>query len=66
MRRMRDRAHTTESWMRNVVLPAAHTIERAGLRHPHTVARLGTDTYKFLADWLDQLASELDRQSYDA
>lgn len=59
VRRMRDRAWAAERWMRAEVLPAAQALERTGVRHPHTVARLGADTYGFLADWLDRLESEL-------
>ncbi len=61
VRRNRDRARAAERWMRTEVLPAAQALERTGTRHPHTVARLGTDTYGFLADWLDRFASELQR-----
>jgi hypothetical protein len=49
--------------MQTEVLPAARALERTGSRHPHTVARLGADTYGFLADWLDRLASELEREA---
>jgi DNA-binding PadR family transcriptional regulator len=63
VRRMRDRARDAEGWMRSEVLPAAQAIERAGFRHPHTVARLGTESYGFFADWLDRLASELEREA---
>ena len=60
---MRDRARAAQRWMHTTVLPAAQAIERSGFRHPHTVARLGADIYGFVADWLDQLASELERQA---
>ncbi len=60
--RMRDRARAAEHWMKTEVLPAAQALERTGFRHPHTVARLGADTYGFLADWLNQLASELEQE----
>jgi PadR family transcriptional regulator AphA len=59
VRRMRDRARAAEGWMRSEVLPAAQAIERGGFRHPHTVARLGADTYGFFADWLERLEREL-------
>jgi DNA-binding PadR family transcriptional regulator len=62
LHRMRDRARAAERWMQTEVLPAAQALERTGPRHPHTVARLGIDTYAFLADWLDRLASELQRE----
>ena len=61
--RMRDRARAAERWMQTEVLPAAQALERRGFRHPHTVARLGADSYGFLADWLDRLASELEREA---
>lgn len=61
-RRMRDRVRVTESWMHEEVLPAARALERAGYRHPHTVARLGTDTYAFLAEWLERLACDLETE----
>ncbi len=57
--RMRDRARAAEGWMRTEVLPAAEAFARSGSRHPHTMARLGADTYAFLADWLDGFASDL-------
>jgi DNA-binding PadR family transcriptional regulator len=63
VRRMRDRARGAERWMHREVLPAAQAIERSGYRHPHTVARLGADSYRFFADWLDELASELEREA---
>jgi DNA-binding PadR family transcriptional regulator len=63
VRRMRDRARAAQRWMQTEVLPAAEAIERSGFRHPHTVARLGADSYGFVADWLDQLASELEREA---
>lgn len=59
VRRMRERTRAAEVWMRKEILPAAQATERAGFRHPTTVARLGADTYGFLADWLEQLEAEL-------
>jgi PadR family transcriptional regulator, regulatory protein AphA len=59
VRRMRDRARAAERWMRDEVLPAAQAIERGGARRPHTVARLGADSYGFFADWLERLEAEL-------
>jgi PadR family transcriptional regulator AphA len=60
VRRMRDRARAAERWMQREVLPAAQAIERGGLRHPHTVARLGADNYAFVADWLERLERDLE------
>lgn len=62
-RRMRDRARASEHWMQTEVLPAARALEQAGSRHPHTMARFGADTYGFLADWLDRLVTELEREA---
>jgi DNA-binding PadR family transcriptional regulator len=63
VRRLRDRARSAERWMRTEVLPAAQALERTGFRHPHTVARLGADTYGFLAGWLDRLAVEMEQEA---
>ena len=63
VRRMRDRARAAEMWMKTEVLPAAEAVEHGGSRHPHTVARLGADTFAFTADWLDELISELERDA---
>jgi DNA-binding PadR family transcriptional regulator len=59
VRRMRDRARAAERWMNTSVIPEARALEAQGLRHPHTVARLGVDIYRFFADWLEQLEAEL-------
>lgn len=61
VRRMRDRVRRAERWMRRDVLPAAEALAESGSRHPHTVARLGTDIYAFVADWLDRFAEELEK-----
>jgi DNA-binding PadR family transcriptional regulator len=63
VRRLLDRARTAERWIQTEVLPAAQALERTGFRHPHTMARLGADTYGFIADRLDRLASELEREA---
>jgi DNA-binding PadR family transcriptional regulator len=63
VRRLRDRARSAQRWMQTEVMPAAQAVERSGFRHPHAVARLGADTYGFIADLLDQLASELEREA---
>ena len=63
VRRMRDRALDSERWMYDEVLPAARAMEESrGLRHPHTVARLGADGYAFFAEWLERLAKELESE----
>jgi DNA-binding PadR family transcriptional regulator len=60
VRRMSERARAAERWMQSDALPAARAQEGAGYRHPHTVARLGADTYTFHAEWLERLAGELE------
>jgi DNA-binding PadR family transcriptional regulator len=62
VRRMRDRARAAESWMRAEVLPTAEAWEARGVRRPLSVARLGADTYAFMADRLEQLEAELERE----
>jgi PadR family transcriptional regulator, regulatory protein AphA len=61
VQRNRDRVRAAQRWMETEVVPAAKAFEKTGPRHPHTVARLGADTYGFIADWLDRLESELQR-----
>ena len=63
VRRMRDRSRAAERWMKREVLPAAEALKRSGFRHPHTIARLGADSYGFVADWLERLADELEREA---
>jgi PadR family transcriptional regulator AphA len=65
MRRMRDRARAAERWMRDTVFPVAEAVGRNGFHRPHTVAQLGADVYGFIAEWLDQYASELELQGQD-
>jgi DNA-binding PadR family transcriptional regulator len=60
VRRMRDRSRAAHRWMQTRVLPAAQALEESGFRHPHTVARLGADSYAFFAEWLERLEAELD------
>ncbi|MDQ6835571.1 MAG: PadR family transcriptional regulator [Actinomycetota bacterium] len=62
IRRLRDRSLVAQRWMQAEVLPAADAVARTGARHPRTVAQLGSDTYGFLADWLERLASELEAE----
>lgn len=62
VRRMRDRARAAERWMQAEVLPAARAFEERGLRRPHSVARLGAETYGFLADYFERLEAELQEE----
>jgi len=63
VRRMRDRARAMEQWMRAEVAPVAHEFKQTGARHPDTVARLGVDTFGFVADWLERFASDLEGET---
>ncbi len=60
LRRMHDQAREAQHWMETEVIPAARAIERRGYRHPHTVARLGADPYRFMADWYQRLEADLE------
>jgi DNA-binding PadR family transcriptional regulator len=59
VRRIRDQARAAQHWMETEVIPTAQAIENRGYRHPHTVARLGADTYRFMADWYERLEADL-------
>ncbi len=38
--------------MRTEILPQAEALEQAGSRYPLLAARLGADTYTYVARWL--------------
>ena len=59
VRHIRDEAREAQRWMETAVIPTAQALERRGHRHPHTVARLGADTYRFMAEWYEHLEAEL-------
>lgn len=61
VRRLRDEARHAHEWMQAEVIPVAQVLESRGHRHPHTVARLGADAYRFLADWYERLEADLER-----
>jgi DNA-binding PadR family transcriptional regulator len=61
VRRMRDRSRAAHRWMQTTVLPAARALEESGFRHPHAVARLGAESYAFVAEWLERFEAELER-----
>lgn len=60
LHRLAGRAAKAQRWMEEEVLPVAGSLEAGGFRHPNTVARLGVDTYEFVARWLLRRASELE------
>ena len=58
--RMAARAREAEGWMRDAVLPAAETLSREeGFDRPLSVARLGADVYRFIAEQLEAMEVEL-------
>ena len=59
VRRIRDEARAARHWLETEVIPTAQAIEKRGFRHPHTVARLGADTYRFMADWYERVEADL-------
>jgi DNA-binding PadR family transcriptional regulator len=59
VRRIREQTREAQHWMETEVIPTAQAIERRGYHHPHTVARLGADTYRFMADWYERLEADL-------
>ena len=64
--RLRDLVHAADPAVEETIkrrVQPYFVLERTGLRHPHTVARLGADSYGFVADWHDRLADELEREA---
>jgi DNA-binding PadR family transcriptional regulator len=59
VQRLHQQARDAQQWMETEVIPAAQAIESRGHHHPHTVARLGAATYRFMADWYERLEAEL-------
>jgi DNA-binding PadR family transcriptional regulator len=62
LRKLSGRAGEMQRWMQSEVIPAAVALEESGVRHPHTVAWLGSDIYGFAAEWLERRARELARE----
>lgn len=57
--RLRDEARRAQQWMETDVIPVAQGLESQGHRHPHTVARLGADAYRLMAEYYERLEAEL-------
>jgi len=55
-----------QRWMQSEIVPAATVLEEQGLRHPRTVAQLGSDLYGFAAKWLEQHAACLEQEGREA
>jgi len=60
--RMHERATRECARMREEIVPLADMLAAEGVRNPARVARLGADTYAFVAQWLEQLAQELEAE----
>jgi DNA-binding PadR family transcriptional regulator len=52
VRRLRDRAETTERHMREEIAPLAEAFREQGTHYPEIVAQLGAATHAFVAEWL--------------
>jgi hypothetical protein len=61
--RLRERAETGTAYMRTEILPQAKALEQAGNRYPLLAARLGADTYAYVARWLGRLEAQLEEES---
>jgi DNA-binding PadR family transcriptional regulator len=66
IRRLRERAQGVAERLASEVLPLADAVAEGGIRHPALVARLGADTYAYVADWLEQREAELTALGEDA
>lgn len=66
LRRLGKRAGEMQRWMQSEIVPAATVLEEQGLRHPRTVAQLGSDLYGFAAKWLEQHAACLEQEGREA
>jgi DNA-binding PadR family transcriptional regulator len=62
VRRQRQRALAGVTQMRLQIIPTAMALEENGTRFPAIVARLGADTYAYVAQWLEHLEESLEDQ----
>lgn len=63
VRRLRERALAAVSQMQEEILPSARALEQDGTRFPALVARLGADTYMYVAQWLEDLEAQLQKET---
>jgi PadR family transcriptional regulator AphA len=63
VRRLRERALTAVSQMQEEIRPTAAALEQDGTRFPAIVAALGTDTYRYVAQWLEDLEARLESEA---
>ncbi|MGA8746740.1 MAG: helix-turn-helix transcriptional regulator [Solirubrobacterales bacterium] len=63
VRGLRSRAEAGARQMRAEILPQAEALERAGVRYPLLAARLGADTYAYVARWLARLEAQLEKEA---
>ncbi len=62
VKRLRERAETGAAYMRTEILPQAEVLEQAGSRYPLLAARLGAETYGYVARWLGRLEAQLESE----
>jgi PadR family transcriptional regulator, regulatory protein AphA len=60
VRRLRAGAEELDESFREEILPQAEGAHEMGLRFPHVLARWGADYYRWRAEWLARLESELE------
>ena len=65
VQRLRERANSAKSQMRDEIVPLAEALEQSGTRFPAVVAHLGADMYSHAEEWLARLEAQLRRRSGD-
>ena len=60
VRRMRERALSASTLLREEIMPVADAMKPAGVRYPALVAQLGADTYAYVEQWLATLENDLE------
>ena len=59
--RLRERAHSASTQMRDEIVPLAEALKPSGTHFPAVVARLGADMYAHAERWLARLEAQLDQ-----
>lgn len=62
VRRLRERAQAGSAHIRAEILPQAEALEHAESRYPLLAARLGADSYAYVARWLERLEGQLEKE----
>lgn len=65
IRRLRERGQGVADHLQADILPLADALADAGTRYPAVVARLGADTFAYVANWLERLEAELAAEGDD-